>query len=326
MSNGKRNDIDELRGDIEDTRQRISGEIEATGDRLTPEHAKEVARERVRERVGEAKDRAIEGARSSARNVAHVARRTPSELPNVIRSNPIPTAMLAVGTGWLVWSAVQRSRRAEMETRAGEGSYGESGYGEQVEGIEGYTAPEGYEEKAGELKHRARERAEYVKSTARERAESAKATARERAQSLKSGARERAMHARERVGSMTGKARERVSERASSVRHRASDIASRGRERAMSMRERGGSAFSANPLAFGALALFTGIGIGMLLPHTRREDRMLGEPRERVVERARQIAHEAKDVAVHSAKEGVRVARETAKEDSSERNLIGGNI
>jgi hypothetical protein len=68
------------------------------------------------------------------------------------------------------------------------------------------------------------------------------------------------------------------------------------------------------------------VGIGLMLPHTRREDRMLGRSRERVITRARRIADEAKEVAVDSVREGFRegahTARETARREAEERDLI----
>lgn len=300
MSNGKQSDIDTLRGDIEDTRSRISGEIEAIGERLTPEHARDVAKERM----VVAKDRAIAGARSSARNAAHVVRHAPSELPDVVRTNPIPSAMVLVGTGWLVSKAVNRVRESRLLS--------------QPEYVPGEYTGEDYVVE-GEVPRRQSLIEQAPHPSARERVGEVASKTRERVGSA-------ASRTRERLGSAASRSRERLQGSASNIKGRASDLASKGKERASHARVRSEDAFSANPLAFGALALFTGIGIGMMLPHTRREDRMLGRPRERVVERAKHLAHEAKEVAVHSAKEGMRAAQETAKEEGASRDLGGRNI
>ena len=301
MSNGKQSDIDTLRGDIEDTRTRISGEIEAIGERLTPEHARDVAKERM----VVAKDRAIAGARSSARNAAHIVRHAPSELPDVVRTNPIPSAMVLVGTGWLVTKAVNRVRESR---RLSQPEYVPGEYMGEEYVVEGGEVP-GRQSLIEQAPHpSARERVGEVASKTRERVGSA------------------ASRTRERLGSAASRSRERIQGSASNIKGRASDLATKGKERASHARVRSEDAFSENPLAFGALALFTGIGIGMMLPHTRREDRMLGRPRERVVERAKHLAHEAKEVAVHSAKEGMRAAQETAKEEGASRDLSGRNI
>lgn len=296
MSN-KQKDTGALRGNIEDTRQRISGEIEAIGERLTPGHARDVAKERM---IG-AKDRAIAGARTSARNAAHVARNAPSELPRVMRENPIPSAMVLVGSGWLVWTAArkvrasrQRALPAGVEYQAAPG-YLEPGY----VGEPGYIGEPGYDETVAP---------EVPSVTARERVGAATS------------------RTRERLGSAASGARERIAGSASAIKGRAGHLAEKGKQRAANARGRSEDAFGGNPLAFGALALFTGVGIGMMLPHTRREDRVLGAPRERVLGRAKHAAHEAKDVAMHSAKEGMRAARETAKEDSAGRDFTSRNI
>ncbi len=312
MSNGtEEKDIERLRGNIEDTRQRISGEIEAIGERLTPGHARDVAKERM----VVAKDRAIARGRTSARNAVEIARNTPSEVPRAIRDNPIPAALVVGGTGWLAWKAISRAREHRQV------GFSEAG----LEMGPGYARVPAYEEgvyvEEGEPSVGARERVGSAASRTREKVSSTASRTREKLGSA-------ASRTREKLGSAKSSARDRLSGSASSIKGRASDLAVKGRERASDARVRGQDAFSSNPFAFGALALFTGIGIGMLLPHTRREDRMLGSPRERVVERAKHMAAEAKDVAVHSAKEGVRAAKETAKEDRKELSSTsgGGNL
>ncbi|HEY8427123.1 MAG TPA: DUF3618 domain-containing protein [Sandaracinaceae bacterium] len=308
MSNGSENDIDALRADIEHTRERISGEIEAIGERLTPAHAREVAKERM----VEAKDRAVANARGKmvhakdravrgVRDAAHRAYEAGSDFPRIVRENPIPAAMVLVGTGWLVYSAM-RSRRPsieieverepELEAEAEEIGGGEVGVYQADESTIEITSGAPSTER-GRAMDRARERVgKYAQS------------------------------AKERLGGTAGSVKERLSGTAGSVKERAGRIATRGREGANQVWGRSQNVYGSNPLAVGAVCLFTGIGLGMLLPHTSRENRMLGERRQRLVERARQAAAEAKDVAIHSAKEGMKAARETAKKDASERELV----
>lgn len=309
MNQKNHDDIDELRGNIEGTRQRITGEIEAIGQRLTPEHAREVAKDRMNEAAHAAKGRVT--------HAADVARHVPGEIPNAVRSNPIPTALMLVGSGWLAWTAVRRAR--ESGRIPYEGEIGYSGYegrgGYLEEGSQGELSDGAVAYPAESRASRARERFGSFKSSARERAASAKS----RAASAKSTARERASAAKSR-------ARERLSQGTSTVKGRANELAGKSKEQVSRVRNRSEDAFSQNPFVFGGLALLTGIGLGMMLPHTQREDRMLGKPRDRVMERAKHIASEAKDVAVHSAKEGVRAARETAKEDGAHsEHLPGGS-
>lgn len=288
MNDGRKKDVDALRGDIEQTRQRISGEIEAIGERLTPGHAREVARDKVveardravdtvRSGVIDAKNRAMANVRGAARRASDVG----SQVPDVLRENPIPTAMVVVGSGWLVWQVVRRARQPalEIEVRR-EPSFGEELYGGSISESE---------ISGGEMSVSARERARSVADEARHKLDEARGA---------------------------------VKHRADVMRERAGEIAHRGRERADQALHRSRNIYEENPIAFGAVCLFAGIGLGMLLPHTRREDRMLGERRQRLFERAKHVAEEAKEVAIHSAREGIEAARETAKRDAEERELI----
>ena len=50
---------------------------------------------------------------------------------------------------------------------------------------------------------------------------------------------------------------------------------------------------SENPLALGAAATIVGVAVGMTLPETDVENEWMGEARDTVVERAREVASDA---------------------------------
>lgn len=245
-------DIDLIKGDIEVTRRRIAGEIEAIGERLTPEHAKEVAKEKI----VEAKDRAIENVKSSARRIAGVASAAPGEIGHAIRENPIPTIMVCAGTGWLLYSAFSRMRQRQTEL-----PWESTGYSDL--------------EEPGRMA-RAKERISSAASAAKERVSSAADSARTRARDTALMTKERAAH-----------------------------YAHVGREKAHIARVKTEDAYGTNPLLFGAGALALGFGLAMMLPKTTREAELLGPRRDRVLERAKQAAVEAKDRAFDAAKQGM---------------------
>lgn len=244
-------EIRALRRNIEETRQRISGEVGELSERLTPEHAKHVAKEKL----VEAKDRAIERTSQGARHMGHV-----------VRDNPIPTAMIAAGTGWLLWETF-RPRSGPMY--------------ERIEGA----------------KWQARQRLEH----GREQAGTRGAEYRDRARAAYSSAAETARS------------------KAMSAKAKGGELYDRGRYGAQRAYVRTQDTYDTNPIVFGVAALVAGVGIGMLLPHTEREDRAMGERRQQLVNRARHMAEEAKDVAVESAKEGARAARERARTEARNR-------
>lgn len=65
-----------------------------------------------------------------------------------------------------------------------------------------------------------------------------------------------------------------------------------------------------NPLALGAVALAAGIGVGLLLPSTDKEDELLGPARERLVSEARETVREVGN----AAKDVASMAKDTAQD------------
>jgi ElaB/YqjD/DUF883 family membrane-anchored ribosome-binding protein len=153
---------EEIEREIEQTRSRLSRDIDELGNRLTPHHLKEEAKT------------AIKGAAQGAvSNVSEQARRTGSRLVEVIRENPLP--VIAVGAG-VTWLLTQRSRSDISGDRMAryaytgperrQGNSWQSGtgikdkVGEAVSGVKETVgeAAGGVAEKASEWKERAGER------------------------------------------------------------------------------------------------------------------------------------------------------------------------
>ncbi len=86
----------EIEREIEQTRSRMSRNIDELGDRLSPSNLKE-----------EAKNKIKDAAQGAVSNVGEQARRTSSRLVEVIRENPLP--VIAVGAG-VTWLLTQRSK------------------------------------------------------------------------------------------------------------------------------------------------------------------------------------------------------------------------
>jgi ElaB/YqjD/DUF883 family membrane-anchored ribosome-binding protein len=132
-------------------------------------------------------------------------------------------------------------------------------------------------------------------------------------------ARERVAYMRERAGEKIHDVRERAGEKLEQVSHRMAQVRERAGERIVHAREGAQHFMQENPLAMGAIALAIGAGVGMLLPHTNAEDRIIGERRDRLLEQGkdkmRGVMQDAKQVAKHVAHEAKRVA----EQDMSER-------
>jgi ElaB/YqjD/DUF883 family membrane-anchored ribosome-binding protein len=160
---------EEIEREIEETRGRLSRDIDELGNKLSPSNLKQEAKTAIKD--------AAQGAVS---NVGEQARRTSSRLVEVIRENPLP--VIAVGAG-VTWLLTQRSRSdvsgdrmaryayTGPERRQGQGWQSGTGIKGRVGGavsevkdtVSGMKdtvseAASGVAERASELKERAGER------------------------------------------------------------------------------------------------------------------------------------------------------------------------
>ena len=162
---------EEIEREIEQTRSRLSRDIDELGNKLSPSNLKEEAKTAIKD--------AAQGAVS---NVGEQARRTSSRLVEVIRENPLP--VIAVGAG-VTWLLTQRSRSdvsgdrmaryayTGPERRQGRhwksGSGGTGRVGSSVSGVKESVseAASGVAERASEIKERVGERMEEIGGQAR---------------------------------------------------------------------------------------------------------------------------------------------------------------
>jgi len=104
--------------------------------------------------------------------------------------------------------------------------------------------------------------------------------------------------AKDTVSDAAGRAQEIASETVERTQQRVGALANQARYQTQDL-------LQSNPLVLGALAVAVGAAVGMSLPETEPENRMMGEARETFVERAQDAAHSAvekvKDVASDAA-------------------------
>jgi ElaB/YqjD/DUF883 family membrane-anchored ribosome-binding protein len=109
-------EIDATRAQIEQTRAEMSGTIDAIKDRLSPQNLVQQAKETVKEAtVGKAHqvaenvvegakraaNTAVEGAERAMNSASDTAREAGSSFVETVQRNPIPSAMIGLGLGWL---------------------------------------------------------------------------------------------------------------------------------------------------------------------------------------------------------------------------------
>ena len=144
---------EEIEREIEETRNRMSQNIDELGDRLSPQNLKQEAKSAIKN-----------AATDAVSNVGDQARRTGTRLVDVIRENPLP--VIAVGAG-VTWLLTQRNKSDMSGNRMARYSYtaadrrqsegGRSGLrvrvGDMISGVKEKVsgAASDIAEKAGEL-------------------------------------------------------------------------------------------------------------------------------------------------------------------------------
>jgi ElaB/YqjD/DUF883 family membrane-anchored ribosome-binding protein len=221
---------------------------------------------------------------------------------NVVRDNPVPIALTTIGIGWWMWNQRSGSRRVTYGS-----GYPASSFDSTWDARSGYGAA-GAE--AGTYRRFDSERGVWVGGDegegATERVKNAVSDASDRARDTLSNATERA---RETMGDVSGRTREAA--------HRAQQqIGQYGRQAKSQLQywmER-------NPLAVGAVAMAVGAAVGLALPETRREQELMGDARDRVVDNAKSMANTAVDRATEAAQSLVGTAKDAANTTSSTAN------
>lgn len=250
-----------------------------------------------------------------ARRAGGYAQRAGTATTDFVTTNAIPLSLIGLGVGWLALSM----RRAQQPNYAA-GGYVE---GEDYLGWDEdyYSADDEYasprQNQASGLASRTRSRVEGLTDSARQRASGLAEGARERASGLAESARGIAATARERAANIAERAshgvdtaRTRVANTASQLGHQASELSHEARERLQRAQLRTRDFADENPLAVGAIAIAAGVGVGLLLPATQPENRLMGRTRDRIVGDARELITEARDATGRVAQK----ARETAQE------------
>lgn len=300
--------LEEIEAEIGQTRNAISGDLHTLGERLSPEHLKEEAKEVMVEAkniaVGtlheakdvatsafrDAKDSAVNTVTEKVDELRQNVRRAERETLGFLSQNAVPLALIGVGVAWFM---------SNRKTRAThwDGEYAPQGHGR-------WRYPE---DSSSHPLEEARGGVSRLAGGARELTSHAK----ERAERWVDDAEHKASDVAGRVRGFAERELDHVRDVAHDAEHKLGDAAHRAREFAgrelREAREFSRHASETHPLAVGAVAVAAGLGVGLLLPVTRRETEFLGPKRERLVEGAKDAVLDW----THTAQETARNVKET---------------
>jgi gas vesicle protein len=311
-------DTAEIRAGIEETRAEMSETIEAIQERLNPQHLKEQVKDQVREQFQEAKatvrEATIGKAEDMVRNVGDTFDEARYGLMETIRQNPVPAALVGIGLGWLFMNRQsapdRRYRRYNDQSSYYRGS--QPHYGNR-QGYTGRTsayadtydarwADQGEHGAKGSL-HRVQETAGNVVNSAQEKV----STIADRTQ--------------ETVSNVVNQAQETASNVASQTQEAVGYIADQAQYQAQRVEDRFQHALYENPLAVGAVALAIGTAVGFSLPQTQRENELLGEARDTLIDRAQEVAQDTLEKVQQVAGDVMDQAQTTVQERAKEHGL-----
>jgi hypothetical protein len=294
----------QIRSEIENTRREMDRNLDALESKLTPTQL-------AMEAWGLFRGGSTAGA---------------SRLWRIAKQHPGPAAVIGVGLAWMLSENTKGSDdraeyRAEYGYRPGyAGAYGYTGR----RGYSGYAGTAGYtdyetgyagdyDEHGGRVSsalHTAGDKVSNAADTAKDAVTGAASTAKDAVVGAASTAKDAVVGAKDRVAETAGAARERASELSWQARERA-------RYRARQARVGFWETMEERPLALGAAAIALGVVAGLMIPSTRKEDELMGETRDRLMERAKEVGGEA----LEKGKQVATVAVDTLKEEAERQDL-----
>lgn len=221
--------------------------------------------------------------------------RSRSGIMDTVRGNPLPSALLGVGLGWLLVNRSSGSDRGTYGYGAGSGSY--------------RGAYEGYYEERGGI--------DQVRERAGEAAGRVQQTVGDAAGRTQEAVGEVADRAQETVGDITGQAQETIGHAVDEVQETAGRFVRQTQYRATRLEDQVQEMLRTNPLAVGGAALAIGAVVGLMLPETRREQEVMGEARDNLMQQVRTTTEETIEKVQRVAEE----VQHTVEEETREQGL-----
>jgi ElaB/YqjD/DUF883 family membrane-anchored ribosome-binding protein len=311
---------EEIRAEMEKTRAHISETVNIIQERLSPERLKEQAqdmavqlKEQAQEKIRDATIGRIE---EMADNVNRKTRSASYSIVETIKHNPVPAALAGLGLGWLLVEGFRSS--GQYHSYQGNGGtyqtryYDTGGYPLHQGGMRDTLS--GAQEKVGETLSSAQEKVGEITSQTREQVAEMGSQAREKVEHLTHQVQDQASQAMDQVSQLGSQAREQVQHLSHQAREQAQYLGGQVQEQAQRAKSQFWQTMEENPLMVGAAALALGLVVGLSLPETPYENRLMGEARDNLMDKAQEMGQETmqkvQNVAQNVAQETQRVVKE----------------
>ncbi len=199
-------------------------------------------------------------------------------LAGQVKHNPLPVTLVGIGIAWLMATGRQQQSGSAS-------AYMDTDY------VDAGSAPSSL----GDRAHQTKDRASGIAQSAKDKMNQSTQAVRDRLGQAGNSIGSAAQSAQQRVGDLTESARYQVERAKGGIDYM--------------LREQ--------PLAFGAIGVAIGAVIAAMAPRTRKEDELMGDTRDRLVDQAKEVGKEK----LEQAKEVANAAVGTATKEAEQRGL-----
>jgi len=261
-----------------------------------------------------------------------------------IKANPFPAALTGLGLGWLFINSRSAAARGSMDSRSYEADYREqrsastgaslsygayqgsgnvsAGRGSFGATIDRSQAPSGgVAGQAGDLAGRAGGAVGDAAGQVGDLAGRAGGAVGDAVGQVGQTAGDIAGQVGQTASNIVGQVGETAGNIASGTMETAGNIAEQAQYQALRLEDGFQRALRESPLAVGAVTLALGTAIGLALPQTARENQLMGEARDGLLERAQDFAQETVEKVQGVATEVTETVTETAKTEAKKQGL-----
>lgn len=300
-------DSTEIAADIGHTRAEMSETVDALQKKLAPNRLVDDFLDSVRESLD----------------------RNSSRIFETMRQHPVVTSCVGLGLGWLLLQSTARTRPTygamdadycADDVTAYEGESVGARLSDTASGISDSVkaGAAAARDKAGELAAGTRDQVSHITGRARQQAShlagQAGRYAKEQAGYIAGRARDQVSHL---AGEAAGYAREQAGHLAGRARDQVGALGNAATSQARHAAGRFGDMVYENPFAVATIGLAVGAVVGFLLPETRRENELMGDARDTLLDKAKGAASDTFDRVQQVAV----AAKDAAMEEAQKQNL-----